>query len=89
MVDAPQPSPPGPPDDDSKPNVAFLPIGLTFFVLGLTGLSNDSMRGTSSAFLPIGIVFILLSLRSRTRNPTGGAETPPEAEPPRPDVTPR
>jgi hypothetical protein len=88
MPDAPPPPAPGPPQDDSDPNAAFLPIGIVFLVLGLSGLASDSMRGTSAAFLPVGIVFLVLSLRSATRGHDDGGAAPQEG-PPAPDVTPR
>lgn len=40
----------------------FLPIGITFFVLGLIGLATQSMRPSGFAFLPIGITFLVLGL---------------------------
>lgn len=65
MSEQPQPTPP---DRARKPggnaNAAFLPIGITFLVLGLGGLANESMRSSAYAFLPVGIVFLVLSLRS-------------------------
>jgi hypothetical protein len=71
--------------DAKNPNAAFLPIGIVFLVLGLSGLSNDSMRGTSYAFIPVGITFLILSARPGKKG-GGGAEV---QDPPGPDVTPR
>ncbi len=83
----PPPAPDGAEEDASNPNAAFLPIGITFLVLGLGGLANDSMRGPAFAFLPVGIVFIVLSIRSAVPG-SGGASAqeaspgPPAPEPP-------
>lgn len=70
-------------EDASTADVAYLPIGLVFLILGLSGLVSDSMRYASFAFLPVGVTFLVLALRSR-----GADETEPDREP-GPDVTPR
>ncbi|VTR75800.1 hypothetical protein [Cellulomonas hominis] len=93
-ADPDQPSP-EPVAGTTNPNVAFLPIGVVFLVLGLSWLANDSMRGASFAFIPVGVTFLVLSMR---KGGTGGAPAGPEAgqedQPgaggePGPDVTPR
>ena len=40
----------------------FLPVGVTFLVLGLIGFVVDGMRASGFAFLPIGITFLVLGL---------------------------
>jgi hypothetical protein len=87
MSEQPQPPAPEAEQDGTNPNAAFLPIGLVFFILGLSGLTNESMRSTSYAFLPIGIAFLLLGVRSGRGEKAAGA--PPGEPPVDPDITPR
>lgn len=81
------------PEDDasSSADVAYLPIGLVFLILGLSGLVSDSMRYASFAFLPVGVTFLVLALRSRGTGEAEPAAAPAPGEPgePGPDVTPR
>ena len=63
----------------------FLPIGITFFVLGLIGLATQAMRPSGFAFLPIGITFLILGLITRDDED----DEDDGAEPAGPDVTPR
>jgi hypothetical protein len=63
---------------------AFLPIGLTFLVLGLIGFAADGMRTSSFAFLPVGITFLILGMVSKGDGDEDDAEASGG-----PDVTPR
>jgi hypothetical protein len=65
-----------------NPSAAFLPIGLVFLVLGLSGLANDSMRGTSYAFIPVGITFLILSIQGGKKAGDDGATAPPGPDSP-------
>lgn len=92
---APDQPPTEPAAGTTNPNVAFLPIGVVFLVLGLSWLANDSMRGTSYAFIPIGITFLILSMRkggtgTGPADPAAGPEDQPGTSgEPGPGVTPR
>lgn len=55
-----------PAGDDAGTRVAYLPIGLVFLVLGLSGLFNDSLRYGAMAFLPVGFVFLILAMQARS-----------------------
>lgn len=50
---------------------AFMAIGVTFFVLGLTQLSGDS-AGWGVSYLGVGVVFMSLSGGTRSSRGTGG-----------------
>jgi hypothetical protein len=80
-----------PQDDASTADAAYLPIGLVFLTLGLTGLVSDSMRYASFAFLPVGVTFLVLALRSRGTGEAEPSAAPAPGEPGEtgPDVTPR
>ncbi|NHT17474.1 hypothetical protein [Cellulomonas sp. IC4_254] len=54
-----------PAGDDAGTRVAYLPIGLVFLVLGVSGLFNDSLRYGALAFLPVGFVFLILAMQAR------------------------
>lgn len=81
--------------EDEQNRTALLPVGLVFLVVGLTGLTNDSMRYASLAFLPVGVVFLILAAQGRPGGDEDAAATAerPGAEPggsaEGPDVTPR
>jgi hypothetical protein len=79
------PDQPEPARDRGGYRSVFLPIGITFFVLGLIGLASQSMRPSGFAFLPIGITFLILGLITRDDE----ADEDDGAEPAGPDVTPR
>jgi hypothetical protein len=79
---------PAPAEDEPQDRAAYLPIGIVFLVLGLGGLTNDSMRYAALAFVPVGIVFLILALQGRQDDrPAAGTEPTDPADPP--DVTPR
>lgn len=79
------PDQPEPAPDRGGYRSVFLPIGITFFVLGLIGLASQSMRPSGFAFLPIGITFLILGLITRDDE----ADDDDVPEPAGPDVTPR
>lgn len=77
--------PPG--DDDTQNRAAYLPIGLVFLILGLSGLFNDSFRYGALAFVPVGVVFLILAMQGRSGDADDDA-SPAPAAPPAPDEAP-
>ncbi len=52
---------------------AFLPIGITFFGVGIAFLASDDTRSTAWAFLPLGVTFLILGMNANAKNRRGGA----------------
>lgn len=73
-----------PAGDDAQARVAYLPIGLVFLVLGLSGLFNDSLRYGAIAFLPVGFVFLVLAVQGRSDDEDAqpsASDAGPDADP--------
>ena len=51
--------------------VAFLPIGIAFIAIGMSG---------SSAFIPIGCAFLVIGIAGIARNRKAAQDSPPEDE---------
>ncbi len=72
--------------DPAKPSTLFerasknpyFFVGITFFVLGVSFLVNESTRGTAFAFLPIGITFFALAFYEKKVEPRTADSTDPE-----------
>ncbi|TKR27308.1 hypothetical protein FA014_00995 [Cellulomonas hominis] len=77
--------PPEPAEDATGGRAAYLPIGIVFIVLGMSGLLNDSMRASAFAFFPVGVVFLILAMQGRSESddadgpagPPGDDDGPP------------
>lgn len=65
-----------PAEDPAGGRAAYLPIGIVFLVLGLSGLLNDSMRYAAFAFFPVGVVFLVLAMQGSS-DETADQEAPP------------
>lgn len=59
-----------PPADDAdeespskRPNLAFLPIGITFMMLGVVFMATLDSLALGLVFLPVGVAFIAISLQ--------------------------
>ncbi|WP_158371079.1 hypothetical protein [Cellulosimicrobium cellulans] len=74
-------SAPEPEQDSAGAGAAYLPIGIVFLVLGMSGLLNDSMRYASLAFFPVGVVFLVLAMQGRSAE-----SADPEAHPGEPSA---
>jgi hypothetical protein len=74
--------------DSAGAGAAYLPIGIVFLVLGMSGLLNDSMRYASFAFFPVGVVFLVLAMQGRSGE-AADQEAPPGAPPADDDGPPR
>ncbi|KQV25228.1 hypothetical protein [Yonghaparkia sp. Root332] len=64
------------PDDSAtkRPNIAYLPIGITFMMLGAVFMATLDSVALGLVFLPVGVVFIALSLSPGDAGGGGGAE---------------
>ncbi len=59
------------PDESSsgRPNLAFLPIGITFMMLGVIFMATLDSITLGLVFLPVGVVFIAVSLQEGDGDP--------------------
>lgn len=69
-----------PGEDTAGARAAYLPIGIVFLVLGMSGLLNDSMRYASFAFFPVGVVFLVLAMQGRSDEAADQEAPPPSAD---------
>lgn len=55
-----------------RPNLAFLPIGITFMMLGVVFMAALDSIALGLVFLPVGVVFIAVSLQEGDGGKTRG-----------------